>query len=228
LWEKSRVRAALTQPEPTAQQATGEPDKLRHKLWMVMSHASGGHLSNEADVDRSINDICVTISQHHNRVWQAALEKGREEALSAQQAAGEAEAVGTVKQSLTVEDLDKETTLTIVRWQGRIHCAYLNDFRIVGGKPWAGGSTEKEWKVTLREVVRAFPELQKALGMDYLGRPIATPQPTETQRIVAWLRVVADQQPAPFSIVDEYASRWALRHAADAIASGEHLAGDKA
>ena len=66
---------ALT-PTP---QAGGDTD-YRNKLRMVISHASGGHLSDEADVERSINDICVQISQHYNRVWEVALEKGRKQA----------------------------------------------------------------------------------------------------------------------------------------------------
>ncbi len=61
-----------------------QPDKLgedwRHKLRMVISHASGGHLSEETDADRPLNDICVQISQHHNRIWQGALDKAAREA----------------------------------------------------------------------------------------------------------------------------------------------------
>lgn len=74
-------------------------------------------------------------------------------------------------------DLDKECELSVVRWEGQIHCAYLNDFRIAGEKPWGGGVSAKCWKVTLRDVVRAFPELQQALGVDYLGRPIEPAAP---------------------------------------------------
>ena len=70
---------------------------------------------------------------------------------------------------LTDKQLDAPVKLTVVRWQERIHCIYINDHRIAGGKPWAGGTTEKEWNTSLREVIRAFPELQKALGFDYLG-----------------------------------------------------------
>ena len=72
-------RIVATPPAPAS---SGEGDELRHKLWMVISHASGGHLSKEDDSDRSINDICVEISRHHNRIWEQALEKGRQEAAT--------------------------------------------------------------------------------------------------------------------------------------------------
>lgn len=71
---------------------------------------------------------------------------------------------------LTDKQLDAPIKLTVVRWQDSIHCAYINDHRIAGGKPWAGGTIEKEWDTSLREVIRAFPDLQKALALDYLGR----------------------------------------------------------
>ena len=78
----------------------------------------------------------------------------------------------TVKQSLTVEELEKPVPFVLVKWEGRLHCAYLNNFRIVGGKPWGGGTVEKEWKTSLREVIRAFPALQKAVGLNNLGQPM--------------------------------------------------------
>lgn len=72
--------------------------------------------------------------------------------------------------NLTDDVLDKPRELMVVNWEGHIHCAYLNDFRIAGGKPWGGGTPAKTWSnVTLREVIRAFPELRKELGFDYLG-----------------------------------------------------------
>lgn len=96
-------------------------------------------------------------------------------ALHAQQAREQAlEEAAVVKDCLTPEQLDKSVELCVVRWEGRLHCAYLNDFRVVGGKPWGGGSTEKAWNTSLREIIRAFPELQKALGFNYLGQPIRT------------------------------------------------------
>lgn len=80
--------AALSTPTPTD---AGED--YRRKLRMVISHASGGHLSDEGDADRSLNDICVEISRHHNRVWEAALEKGRKEAAPTTDAVGLREAL---------------------------------------------------------------------------------------------------------------------------------------
>lgn len=70
---------------------------------------------------------------------------------------------------VTDDELSKQTELSAVNFEGRLHCVYLNNFRIVGGKPWGGGSIVKEWKVTLKDVIRAFPELQRELGFDYLG-----------------------------------------------------------
>ena len=29
--------------------------------------------------------------------------------------------------------------LELVLWEGHLSCAYLNDYRVVGGKPWGGG-----------------------------------------------------------------------------------------
>lgn len=51
-----------------------EIENLKHKLRMIISHASGGHLSKPTDLNRSVNDICVEISRHHNRIWQHARE----------------------------------------------------------------------------------------------------------------------------------------------------------
>jgi len=50
--------------------------------------------------------------------------------------------------------------LEVVKWQGSIHCAYLNNLRIAGGKPWAGGQIVKKWSVTARDVIQSIPELQ--------------------------------------------------------------------
>jgi hypothetical protein len=49
-------------------------ESLRQKLRMIISHASGGHLSEPEDVDRSTNDIAVEISRHNNRIWEHAQE----------------------------------------------------------------------------------------------------------------------------------------------------------
>lgn len=52
-------------------------------------------------------------------------------------------------------------TLEVVKWEGKLHCCYLNNFRIAGSKPWAGGETVKSWPVPLRDLVQAIPELRK-------------------------------------------------------------------
>ena len=31
-------------------------------------------------------------------------------------------------------------------------CVYLNDFRIAGPKPWGGGTTIAEWKVSIKDL----------------------------------------------------------------------------
>ena len=67
-------------------------------------------------------------------------------------------------------DLDTPMDLKIVRWEGHIRCVYLNDIRIAGGKPWAGGTTIRKFAgITVRDLARAIPSLRKELGLDYLG-----------------------------------------------------------
>jgi hypothetical protein len=56
---------------------------------------------------------------------------------------------------------DPRFQLEVVKWEGKLHCCYLNNFRIAGGKPWAGGETVKSWSVPLRELISAVPELRK-------------------------------------------------------------------
>ncbi len=46
--------------------------ELEHKLKCVISHASGGAIQDGASM--GLNDICVQISQHHNRIWTDAQE----------------------------------------------------------------------------------------------------------------------------------------------------------
>lgn len=46
------------------------------KLRNIVSHATGG---SSQDAQASLNDICVRISQHHNRVWEKAQEVARKE-----------------------------------------------------------------------------------------------------------------------------------------------------
>ena len=50
----------------------------------------------------------------------------------------------------------KEFTLNVVRWQGHIHCVYLNDYRICGDKPWGGGKIEQTFNVSLDEIAHVL------------------------------------------------------------------------
>lgn len=50
-----------------------------------------------------------------------------------------------------------EVTVELVEWQGKIHCVYVNNHRIAGSKPWAGGTIIKTWTTTLGEFTRALP-----------------------------------------------------------------------
>lgn len=49
-------------------------ETLRHKLWMIACHATGGGIPKIEGIDRSINDICVQISAHNNAIWKHAQE----------------------------------------------------------------------------------------------------------------------------------------------------------
>ena len=63
-------------------------------------------------------------------------------------------------QKLSDDVLDRPLDLEVIAWEGRPHCVYLNNFRVVGGKPWGGGSTLRSWPTSLREIIEAFPELR--------------------------------------------------------------------
>jgi hypothetical protein len=45
-----------------------------------------------------------------------------------------------------------EMKLDIVEWEGRIHCVYLDNYRIAGGKPWGGGKIIKSFKISRKEL----------------------------------------------------------------------------
>ena len=51
--------------------AKAEIDALRHKLWMVACHATGGGIPEIEGIDRSTNDICVQITAFRNKMYQA-------------------------------------------------------------------------------------------------------------------------------------------------------------
>jgi hypothetical protein len=65
--------AALSVPNP-------DVERLRHKLRMIVSHATGGH---SQDIDASINDICVRISENRNHVFAHGKEVGERETRAA-------------------------------------------------------------------------------------------------------------------------------------------------
>ena len=55
----------------TADTRADDVEQLRHKLRMIVSHATGGM---SQDIDASVNDICVEISRSKNEVWKHAQE----------------------------------------------------------------------------------------------------------------------------------------------------------
>lgn len=55
--------------------------------------------------------------------------------------------------------------LAACNWQGNLHCVYLNDYRIAGGKPWGGGTTAKRWNVTVDDIAAAIPEIRQQLDL---------------------------------------------------------------
>jgi hypothetical protein len=65
------TRASVTNPDV---------ERLRHKLRMIVSHATGGH---SQDIDASINDICVRISENRNHVFAHGKEVGERETRAA-------------------------------------------------------------------------------------------------------------------------------------------------
>jgi hypothetical protein len=70
---------------------------------------------------------------------------------------------------ITTEQLDAPLSLAIVLWRGKLHCAYLNDYRIAGGKPWGGGDVACTFQTTLWEIACSYKPLRDALGLDHLG-----------------------------------------------------------
>ena len=40
-------------------------------------------------------------------------------------------------------------------------CVVINDFRICGSKPWAGGSIINSWDIDTRDFERALPDIMK-------------------------------------------------------------------
>lgn len=66
-----------------------------------------------------------------------------------------------IRQLLAKEDRLKklqtaEFVLVAAKWNGALHCAYLNDYRIAGSKPYGGSTTMREWKVNGRDIFDAL------------------------------------------------------------------------
>ena len=40
------------------------------------------------------------------------------------------------------------------------HCVYLNNHRVAGGKPWGGGKISASWRISLKDLQAALPELE--------------------------------------------------------------------
>ena len=51
--------------------------------------------------------------------------------------------------------------LSVCKWEGRVHCVYLNDYRIAGGKPWGGASDMKTWPISINDLESAIPALRR-------------------------------------------------------------------
>lgn len=64
-------------PSPTIER---DADDLRHKLWMIVSHATGGNCPTIEGIERSTNDICCDISRFRNILYQDGKDVGKREA----------------------------------------------------------------------------------------------------------------------------------------------------
>lgn len=53
----------------------------------------------------------------------------------------------------------KKISLEVVEWEGRVHCVYLNDHRIAGGKPWGGGRVCATFATLEKDLAAAVPSL---------------------------------------------------------------------
>lgn len=83
LSEAAKALAAFPKATATASVRDSEAyEQLRHKLWMIACHATGGGIPEIEGIDRSVNDISVQITASRNLVYQAGKEAGRKEALA--------------------------------------------------------------------------------------------------------------------------------------------------
>lgn len=137
------------------------------------------------------------------------------EALSAQQAAGEAVAKRPV-----VPAKNGFLSFWYRNYRGELSERVALPIRIYHGAT--------EWHPEPQWLLEAWDMEKDAVRAFAMGDMQAPPQPTETQRIVAWLLEVADEPAQEGDAGQALARRIAARFFANAIARGEHLAGDKA
>ncbi|RPH41483.1 MAG: hypothetical protein EHM87_19560 [Burkholderiales bacterium] len=56
-------------------------------------------------------------------------------------------------------DIEKIIEICIVRGcEGS--AIVINDYRVAGPKPWGGGTIEKRWQCSLKDILEAIPELK--------------------------------------------------------------------
>ena len=90
-------RRLAASPKATATASVREDEayeQLRHKLWMIACHATGGGIPEIEGIDRSVNDISVQITASRNLVYQAGKDAGRKEALASLTDSGTAATIG--------------------------------------------------------------------------------------------------------------------------------------
>lgn len=99
----------------------------------------------------------------------------------------------------------KTYELAVVGWNGTpVHCVYLNDYRVAGGKPWGGSETYRGWQISMKDIESAIPEVAKVRSAakalidrdcQYAGANVVIPcaDHAEAMRLVRELRAaIAD------------------------------------
>lgn len=51
--------------------------------------------------------------------------------------------------------------LELVQWQDRPTCLYLDNYRVVGGKPWGGGHAVYSWKVRVAQLQQLLSDARE-------------------------------------------------------------------
>lgn len=133
-------------------------DEAEAILRNVISHASGGHITGEG---MSLNDICVRISRHHNRVYEGGKESGAKEFAAAQ-----ADVARVTKERdelrLTLEHRQREHETDIPD---------LNTVHTAVREGWKADALEyKAQLATLRAVIAKIDWLRLACGVEDAGR----------------------------------------------------------